>query len=170
MYDANRNRASRRLAALSGLIYASSFLLPVMAEDFLGFQAFLSGLIGLLILVPIWLANPLLWIGWGLLSRGKPKGAAICGWFATPLALLTLVYDFDIQFGFKSIGYWAWTASMALLLLAGMMGAPEPYDVEEEFQKSIDDPIECRSCGERFRRSFDITACPMCGESVDQSR
>lgn len=163
MHDPIDNRLSRRLAYLSMVVYGVSFALPVTPDSIIGFHAFLSGIIGLLMLIPVWLANPFLWIGWGLIFGGKPRGAAICGWLATPLAILTLVFGFGIEFGLQSAGYWAWTASMVLLLAAGLTGTPVPDVLEPE-----DYDTECANCGERFRRLVFAHGCPMCGDEIVQ--
>lgn len=161
MHDPIDNRLSRRLTWLSMAVYGVSFGLPVTPDSIIGFHAFLSGIIGLLLLIPVWLANPFLWMGWGLIFGGKPRGAVTCGWFATPLALLTLFYGFEIEFGLQSTGYWTWAASMALLLAAGLTGTPVPDAAEPD-----DDDAECASCGERYRRTASAPGCPMCGEET----
>src|SRR5207237_8839198 len=66
-----------------------------------------------------WLANPALWVGLRSLARGRPRRAAAAGAVALPLALAFLLSEP----GDLRAGYHAWVGSMALLLVAGLVGA-----------------------------------------------
>ena len=133
--------AGVRSAWLVALLYLASFALPV-GRDLYGFGCFLWGAFASLLLLPAallslpgsllgghpaedlglylpWLANPALWVGLRSLARGRPRRAAAAGAVALPLALAFLL----TEPGDLRAGYYAWAGSMALLLVAGLVGA-----------------------------------------------
>jgi len=85
--------------------------------------------------VPLWLPNPLLWLGIFLLARGCIKSVLFVGTVAALLAMLPVL---NPAIGFEDVvrspGYAAWLGSMLLLVFAGYL-APlfprQPGPVEE---------------------------------------
>ena len=127
-------------------VYGVSFALPAYAES-IGLGAFLAALYYLPIAVlgcilgrsPLsfasvclsWLANPVLWVGLMLLAKERWQGAARAGLVAALLASTPLLTQ-DYLHGLR-IGYFAWLASMILLIamsLAGWMILPERVSVQ----------------------------------------
>ena len=72
--------------------------------------------------VPLWLPNPLLWLGIFLLDRGCIKSVLFVGTVAALLAMLPVM---NPALGFedvvRSAGYAAWLGSMVLLVIAGYL-------------------------------------------------
>ena len=116
---------------LVAVVYSGSFVLP--AVDFgphrrgdvfelsgtsSGFEAFFLAIPAILSGLPVWLANPVFWLGLILLAAYRPLGAAICGAIAVLLALTGLqpVESQEILL----VGYYVWLTSIGLLFLAGV--------------------------------------------------
>jgi hypothetical protein len=116
-------------------VYGVSFALPAYPGT-IGLGAFLAALYYLPIAVlgfivgrsPIsfasvclsWLANPVLWVGLILLAKGRWHGAARVGLVAALLASIPLLTQ-DYHHGLR-IGYFAWLASMILLIALSPAG------------------------------------------------
>jgi hypothetical protein len=77
-----------------------------------------------------WCANPVLWVGCLLLAGGWWRGAALAGCMALALGsvmvLVAVIGDpnADVQWSVADyrVGYWLWLGSMALLVLAALVG------------------------------------------------
>lgn len=77
-----------------------------------------------------WCANPVLWVGCLLLAAGWWRWAALAGCMALALGsamvLVAVIGDpnADVQWSVSDyrVGYWLWLASMALLVLAALVG------------------------------------------------
>jgi hypothetical protein len=124
------------------LIYVSSFLLPVYRAA-PGWFAFIVTLTGLRFegqgssFSPVWLANPVLWIGVLLLATGRAGAAGIAGVVAVLLALLPMLHGSEEHL---LIGYYAWLLSMAVLASslvirrdqADQSAGPESQDADTE--------------------------------------
>jgi hypothetical protein len=104
------------LGALAVAMYGVSFFLPA-AGTFLGFQAFVCALL-FIIGVPMWLANPVFWLGLVMLSRREYRSASHAGMIALVLAL-SECWMFS---GELKAGYYVWAGSMAVLALVGLFG------------------------------------------------
>ncbi|MEO8271683.1 MAG: hypothetical protein ABI557_18315 [Aureliella sp.] len=113
--------------------YAVSFTLPVTDANtrhaMYGYQAFIYGFFSVIYL-PMWMANPLFWIGCVHLNRNRWKSASRAGLCAVLLAL-SEIYQWDDR---PEIGYLVWLSSMVLLTLVAVamrlsesIGTCEPY-------------------------------------------
>lgn len=77
-----------------------------------------------------WCANPVLWVGCLLLAAGWWRGAALAGCVALALGsvmvLAAVIGDpnADVQWSVADyrVGYWLWLGSLALLVLASLVG------------------------------------------------
>lgn len=108
---------SKRCALATVLfLYAISFFLPVTdagtPQAMYGFQAFFWAFISIIYL-PMWLANPVFWVGWLFLSDGNTKTSLQCGATATLLAV-SEVWFWDDR---PEAGYFVWLGSMAALTI-----------------------------------------------------
>jgi hypothetical protein len=107
------------LGTLAVVMYGVSFLLPA-AGRMLGYQAFVCAVL-FVIGVPMWLANPVFWLGLVLLSRREYRSASTAGIVALLLAL-SECWMFSGDLG---VGYFVWVGSMAFLALVGLFGESE---------------------------------------------
>ena len=98
--------------------YATSFFLPVTDADtpqvMYGYQAFFWALVSIIYL-PMWLSNPVLWVGCGYCVDGRWTAARNCGLLAILLAISEVWFWDDPP----EIGYYLWVASMVVLAVAG---------------------------------------------------
>jgi MYXO-CTERM domain-containing protein len=108
------------LAVVLGL-YAASFLLPVADagehQEILGYQAFFWAPLTIVYL-PMWLANPVLWLGCACAGDQGWRAARNAGLAAVLLAV-SEVWLWDDP---PELGYYLWVASMVALGLAGLIG------------------------------------------------
>lgn len=119
---------------LIGAVYAVSFFLPVLGPDeesSPGFVAFLLPLVAwtvgdegamLILGLPAWLANPLMWVGMALLASGKWKAATAAGLVAVILGLTALPAWLSSG-DFPRMGYVLWVLSIAALAVTGYVGS-----------------------------------------------
>ncbi len=144
MKDRNPSSFDNTWCLLILALYGISFLLPALGKShdkpLYGYAAFLWGLYGVLLGIPVWLANLALWFGLGHLALGQYRGAAIAGIIAVGLGLTGITLDP----GFL-IGYYLWMGSMALLAAVGLVGACTESRYNDETVE--DDPVLSR-----FRR------------------
>jgi hypothetical protein len=95
-------------------LYATSFLLPVTDADSMqvmyGYQAFVWGFL-FVVFLPMWMANPLFWIGCHHFYHGRFQVARNASLTASALAVSEL-WLWDDR---PSVGYFLWLASMLLL-------------------------------------------------------
>jgi hypothetical protein len=149
-------RASRpgwRLLLVPLIPYLLSFLIPFKTHDSIEFgyailQNKLYSLcrptlgpkdIGDLMATVSWLANPLVWIGYFAMTRGRYAIAIILGLGATFLALGTPVLTYiSGQNVFPEMPYcwWTWLASMVLLIIAAELAydlSPEREELERQW-------------------------------------
>jgi len=88
-----------------------------------------------------WLANPLLWIGYFAMVRGRYAIAIIFGLGASILALAPPVFTYiSGKNVFPELPYcwWAWLASMILLIIAAELAydlSPERADLERQWAR-----------------------------------
>jgi hypothetical protein len=104
------------LGIVAAVLYGVSFFLPA-SKGLLGFQAFFFSVL-MVFTIPMWLANPLFWLGLALLSGRQWQAARFYG-------LLALVLGLSESWMFweeLSTGYFLWVGSMALLAAAGWCG------------------------------------------------
>jgi hypothetical protein len=101
------------LGIAAGVVYGTSFFLPAI-ESLLGFGAFWYSLL-MVITIPMWLANPLFWLGLGLLFGRQWQAARFYGILAMALGLS----ESWLFWNELSAGYFLWVGSMSLLTLAG---------------------------------------------------
>ncbi len=106
------------LGTLAATMYAVSFFLPATGS-ILGYQAFVCALL-VVICAPMWLANPVFWLGLVLLHRREYRSAGHAGMIAVLLAL-SECWMFSGELG---VGYFVWVGSMAALTLVGLFGEP----------------------------------------------
>jgi hypothetical protein len=104
------------LGALAVAMYGVSFFLPATGR-ILGYQAFVCALL-FVICAPMWLANPVFWLGLVMLSRREYRSASHAGMIALLLAL-SECWMFS---GELDSGYFVWAGSMAVLALVGLFG------------------------------------------------
>jgi hypothetical protein len=108
------------LGGAAALLYVISFFLPALGDKgggILGFQAFIYSVL-LVVTIPMWLANPLFWLGLALLMRRQWHGARFYGLLAVVLGLSeSWMYGKEL-----AVGYILWVGSMVLLTVAGWCG------------------------------------------------
>jgi hypothetical protein len=97
-------------------IYAVSFVLPACGQ-MLGYQAFLWSVI-FIFCFPMWLANPVFWVGLACASWGEWSATRTYGLVALVLSLS----EAWMFWGELAAGYFLWVGSMALLAVAGWCG------------------------------------------------
>jgi hypothetical protein len=120
MATETRKRTISQRAALIVInsLYAVSFAMPVTdagtPQAMYGWQAFLFSLV-YVIFLPMWLADPVFWIGCLSYANGRFHAARNAGLTAAVLAV-SEVWLWDDR---PEIGYWIWLASMLLLAVAG---------------------------------------------------
>lgn len=121
MHDSSK-RLTASLFAVICIAYGVSFLLPAVSSRddpriLYGYEAFLQAMSWPLVW-PLWLANPLFWIGCYWFVTGRWRRASILGLWATLLGLSEVVL-FPSSFAVK-IGYALWIMSMVLLTVFGL--------------------------------------------------
>jgi hypothetical protein len=149
-------RATRpgwRLLLVPFIPYLLSFVIPVKTPESLefGFVVFQNQLyslchslarlkdIGDLMAAMTWIANPLLWLGYFAMMRGRYAVAIIFGLGATLLALVPPVFTYiSGKNVFPEMPYcwWAWLASMILLIIAAELAydlSPERAELERQW-------------------------------------
>ena len=111
------NYAGWFIVAVVLVVYATSFFLPVIdagtPQAMYGYQAFFWALVSVIYL-PMWLSNPVVWIGCGYCVDGRWKAARNCGLVAVLLAISEVLFWDDPP----EIGYYLWVASMVMLAVA----------------------------------------------------
>jgi hypothetical protein len=91
-----------------------------LQEEEPGYMLFVLAIVSVIYL-PIWCANPLLWVGVGFLLAQRWKWACFCGLNALTLALTaTILFYFTVDR--PLIGHWLWVLSMAMLAGTGAAG------------------------------------------------
>ncbi len=133
-----------RLTAAIAAVYALSFSLQAATDDrhggvMSGYGCFLRAFQAFLRLgpgEPVWLANPLLWLGCVALWFRKPLWAGLFGLTAMGLALTSLLSG-NAPSGLF-LGAWMWLASMALLAGTGFYDWRRPrVEVRERDTKIV---------------------------------
>jgi hypothetical protein len=133
-----RYRLAILCALLTAVLYGTSFLLPAKemppCAPITGWEAFVTvsqrpwdpqplETREYLVLLIWWLPNPLLWVGIGYLTLGRPAGAAVTGLAALPAGLFCACDIDPWRFDFQEFlsGYYVWLASMGFLAGSGML-------------------------------------------------
>jgi hypothetical protein len=144
-----------RLLLLPAIPYLLSFAIPVVTPESMEFGAVvfqnqlyllchpmaLSDDSGKLMAAMTWLANPLLWLGYFAMAFGRYAVAIIFGLGATFLAMLPPVFTyFSGKNVFPEMPYcwWAWQASMILLVIASELAydlSPERAELERQWAR-----------------------------------
>ncbi len=107
------------IALLSVLTYSAAFLLPVVSKSY-GFFAFYITFWGVSDGLLVWLANPVYWLAFYMLSKW-PLRATVLGAFAVALALTPLIQFTVHDLDQLRLGYCVWLSSHVLLLAAGVV-------------------------------------------------
>jgi hypothetical protein len=148
-------RPGWRLLLVPFIPYFLSLVIPVKTRDSVEFGCFifqnqLCSLchplvwfkdIGDLMAAMTWLANPLLWLGYFAMMRGRYAVAILFGLGATFLALLPPVFAYICGKNvFPEMPYcwWAWLASMILLIIAAELAydlSPERAELERQWAR-----------------------------------
>jgi hypothetical protein len=106
------------LGTAAAVLYGVSFFLPVLSPGrMFGLEAFIYSVL-MVVTIPMWLANPMFWLGLALLSGRRWQGACFYGLLALVLGLSESWMFWDQL----TVGYFLWVGSMALLALAGWCG------------------------------------------------
>ena len=144
-----------RLLLLPAIPYLLSFAIPVVTPESMEFGAVvfqnqlyllchpmaLSEDSGKLLAAMTWLANPLLWLGYFAMAFGRYGVAIIFGLGATFLAMFPPVLTyFSGKNVFPEMPYcwWAWLASMILLVIASELAydlSPERAELERQWAR-----------------------------------
>jgi len=102
-------------------LYLVSFFLPVtdagQPQEMVGYEAFFWGLVSIMF-IPMWAANPCLWIGIYYLHSQRWRRA---GWLGFSAALLAVseVWIWDDP---PEIGYYLWLITMLILGVTAFIG------------------------------------------------
>ena len=110
------------LGAVAVTLYGVSFFLRAVGTV-LGFLAFIWAPFTV-VLIPMWLANPVFWYGLHCLFGGRLDAAAKAGL----VALLLALSESWLFWGELRVGYVAWVGSMAALALVGLRTGTEGTD------------------------------------------
>jgi hypothetical protein len=151
-------RATRpgwRLLLVPLIPYLLSFVIPVRTPDSvdLGFVFFRNQLYllchpttwsestGRWMGAMTWIANPLLWLGYFAMMRGRYAVAILLGLGAALIALCMPVVAYisgENVFPFMPYCWWAWLASMVLLIIVAELAydlSPERAELERQWAK-----------------------------------
>jgi hypothetical protein len=107
------------LGGLAASLYVASFFFDA-AAGVAGWQAFIWSVL-LVVYLPMWLANPVAWIGFARLLEGRRRSAGGAGL----LAVLLAFSESWLFFRELRVGYFLWVGSMAVLAVAGLLGERE---------------------------------------------
>jgi hypothetical protein len=135
---------------LIGAVYLLAFVAPISLEDspyMTGHILFLWGAwltvlfpfafgqeSGAWLLVVCWLANPLFWIGLGLIGSRLRSSRLLGGVFGVFAVLASLLWLWDVSLR-RAVGpaYWLWCGSFVLLAIVGVVrgSRSSPLDLRE---------------------------------------
>jgi hypothetical protein len=134
------------LTCMIGALYAASFFLPA-TKTMPGYAAFVCSVL-FLIGIPMWLANPVFWVGLYRLAHGRYQAAGRSGILALVLALSECwMFEGDLSYG-----YFLWVGCMGLLALTGLRAEdderPRPWPTHDAWWTDGD----AARIASRFRR------------------
>ena len=134
------------LGAVAVTLYGVSFFLPAVGTV-LGFLAFIWAPSSV-VLIPMWLANPVFWYGLHCLFGGRLEAAAKAGL----VALLLALSESWLFWGELGVGYFAWVGSMAALARVGIRSGTEGTDPFRTIPSPFFLGGEASRIAARFRR------------------
>jgi hypothetical protein len=141
------------LPGVIATVYALSFL-PAIEQNnrvYNGRLCFETAFRRLSLEEPLWVANPLLWLGCIALFYRKPLWAGLCGLGALGLALTALRTNEPYE---RFLGAWLWLASIVLLAGGGFSSWRRPFSQDRPRDAKVVQP-EIGVPNSRLDRDFD---------------
>jgi hypothetical protein len=132
----SKPKLSAALRSWSVGLYVVSFFLPAVGWEGFGFMAFFWSMV-IPSFLPMWLANPVLWIGYVKAANQRWHAVTIAGVVALGLAM-SESWVFWRQ---VNVGYFLWIGSMALLAAAGLAGSAHPRKMLVDWSEHGNDSL-----------------------------